>query len=203
MAAEPTGVEDVAGFEAIVLAGGSSRRLGGADKPALSVGGTTLLDRALAAVDAAVRVVVVGPARATARPVHWHEEQPPGGGPVAAIAAGIVDVTAEYVVVLAADLPAVAPAVPRLLAALDLSTADAAVLVDADDRPNHLAAAWRTDRLRQVLVTLGDPNGVPARLLYAAVDVLAVPDAGGWGHDTDTWDDLAEARRRLEKGSTS
>ena len=191
------------GFDAIVLAGGSSRRLGGVDKPALSVGGTTLLDRALAAVDAAVRVVVVGPTRSTARPVRWRQEQPPAGGPVAAIAAGIVDVTAEFVVLLAADLPAVAPAVPQLLAAVGISAADAAVLVDADDRPNHLAAAWRTERLRQVLATLGDPNGAPARVLYAGVDVLAVPDVGGWGHDTDTWDDLAQARRRLEKGSTS
>ena len=189
------------GFDAIVLAGGSSRRLGGVDKPALDVGGTTLLDRALAAVAAAARVVVVGPTRATARPVRWRQEQPPGGGPVAAIAAGIGEVSAEFVVVLAADLPSIAPAVPELLAALRASTGDAAVLVDASARANHLAAAWRTDRLRGVLATLGDPAGRPARALYAAADVHAVADPGGWGRDTDTWDDVADARRRLEQGS--
>ena len=47
---------------AIVLAGGAGRRLGGADKAALDVGGRTLLERALAAVSG-VPTVVVGPAR--------------------------------------------------------------------------------------------------------------------------------------------
>lgn len=190
------------GFDAIVLAGGSARRLGGVDKPALEVGGTSLLEQALAAVDTAVRVVVVGPTRATARMVRWRIEQPAGGGPVAAIAAALCEISADRLVVLAADLPDVAPAVPALLAALDASGADAAVLVDEGGRANHLAAAWRTESLRSVLAALGDPSGVPARALYAAADVHAVPDLDGWGRDTDTWDDIAAARRRLEQRNT-
>ena len=47
----------------IVLAGGRGSRLGGVDKPALTVAGTALIERALAAL-AGVRTVVVGPARA-------------------------------------------------------------------------------------------------------------------------------------------
>ena len=191
------------GFDAIVLAGGRARRLGGVDKPGLDVAGTPLLDRVLAAVDAAAHIVVVGPARATARTVRWRQERPAGGGPVAAIAAGLGEVSAESVLVLAADLPAIAPAVPELLAALHASTGDAAVLVDASGRANHLAAAWRTARLRGVLATLGDPNGLPARALYADADVHPVADRDGWGRDTDTWDDIADARRRLDQGSTA
>ncbi|NJP68904.1 NTP transferase domain-containing protein, partial [Streptomyces spiramenti] len=40
-------------FDAVVLAGGAGRRLGGADKAAVRVGGRTLLDRVLTASRAA------------------------------------------------------------------------------------------------------------------------------------------------------
>ncbi|MEU9382801.1 NTP transferase domain-containing protein, partial [Streptomyces sp. NPDC048279] len=36
-------------YDAIVLAGGAARRLGGADKPSVRVGGRPLLDRVLTA----------------------------------------------------------------------------------------------------------------------------------------------------------
>ena len=67
--------------DAVVLAGGKARRLGGADKPGLEVGGLPLLERVVAAVADADIVVVVGPQRALAlpRPVLWCEEQPPAG----------------------------------------------------------------------------------------------------------------------------
>ncbi|WP_344329901.1 molybdenum cofactor guanylyltransferase, partial [Kitasatospora putterlickiae] len=72
-------------YDAIVPAGGAARRLGGADKPGLTIGGTTLLDRVLAACADARTTVVVGPARPTARPgIRWTRERPPGGGPVVA-----------------------------------------------------------------------------------------------------------------------
>lgn len=38
------------GYDAVVLAGGSARRLGGADKPGLRVGDSTLIERVAAAV---------------------------------------------------------------------------------------------------------------------------------------------------------
>ena len=73
---------------AVILAGGQGRRLGGRDKPALLVGGRTLLDRALDAVSG-VPVVVVGPPRALPAGVFRVAEDPPGGGPAAAVAAGL------------------------------------------------------------------------------------------------------------------
>ncbi|MEO6886353.1 MAG: NTP transferase domain-containing protein [Jatrophihabitantaceae bacterium] len=185
-------------FDAIVLAGGSARRLGGADKPAQLIAGRSLLDHVLAAVDAADRIVVVGPVRATARPVRWRREDPPGGGPVAALAAAIHSVQAEIVVVLAADLPRIAPAVPALVAALRTSSTDAAILVDETGRRNYLAAAWRRDRLARVIAALADTSGASARSLYARADILEVADPDGWATDCDTWDKLAEARRLIE-----
>ncbi|WP_188302429.1 molybdenum cofactor guanylyltransferase, partial [Streptomyces sp. CBMA123] len=108
-------------YDVIVPAGGSARRLGGADKPGLTVGETTLLDRVLAACAGARTTVVVGPARPTARAgVRWTREQPPGGGPVAAVAAGLDLVTADLVLLLAADLPFLdRRTVDRLATALD------------------------------------------------------------------------------------
>ncbi|MFI0964261.1 NTP transferase domain-containing protein [Streptomyces sp. NPDC021080] len=94
-----------AGYDAVVLAGGAARRLGGEDKPGVRVGGRTLLDRVLAACADAGRTVVVAGPRPTARPVEWAREDPPGGGPLAALDAGLRHTVAPYVLVLSADLP--------------------------------------------------------------------------------------------------
>lgn len=192
-------------FDAIVLAGGTARRMQGADKPGLLVGGRSLLDLALEAVAGAQHVIVVGPSRATARAVNWRREDPIGGGPVAALAAAIDAVQVDLVVVLAADLPAIAPAVPALLRALvdppdatdpDSTGPDAACLIDAGGRQNYLAAAWRTTALRTALAGLGNPVGASVRSLYADRAIMDVPDLADWGRDCDTWDDLAAARAR-------
>lgn len=47
-------------YDAVVLAGGAAKRLGGADKPGLTVGGLALLDRVLVACRGARTTVVVG-----------------------------------------------------------------------------------------------------------------------------------------------
>jgi molybdopterin-guanine dinucleotide biosynthesis protein A len=185
-------------YDAIVLAGGTAHRLGGVAKPQLTVGGQTLLDRALAAVPDARRPVVVGPEQPTARPVTWCREQPPGGGPVAAIAVGLPHTSAEVVIVLAADLPWIAAAVPDLLAALP--GRGAALLVDASGRANYLAAAWRRLDLVAAVSALGEPAGVAARRLTAGFEPVLVPDRDGWGQDCDTWADLAAARTRRRDG---
>ncbi|SCD29293.1 MobA-like NTP transferase domain-containing protein [Streptomyces sp. DvalAA-14] len=150
-------------YDAVVLAGGAARRLGGADKPALPVGGRMLLDRVLAACGAADATVVVGPRRSTARPVRWTREQPAGGGPLPALAAGLValgpdagragatrpgDVASsgwgrpEVVLVLAADLPFLtARTVDALAEAL---TADARKRTG--ERPDERRAEPRAQR---------------------------------------------------------
>lgn len=188
-------------YDAIVLAGGAARRLGGADKPGLEIAGTTLLDHVLAAVPDAGCVVVVGPPRPVTLPVTlpvtWCREQPPGAGPLAALAAGLVHIRAGTVLVLAADLPSIGPAVPRLLAAL-AGDGDVAVLSDSNGRANYLAAAWRAAALRDAMATVGDPVGAPVRRLFDSAAMIRVPDPQGWGRDCDTWEELAVARREAE-----
>ncbi|MDG4761229.1 NTP transferase domain-containing protein [Micromonospora sp. WMMD710] len=94
-------------YAAVVLAGGAARRMGGVDKPALPVGGRSMRDRVLAAVADAAPRVLVGPAEAVPPGVRVTREDPPGGGPVAAMAAGLarLDPDTTLVAVLAADLP--------------------------------------------------------------------------------------------------
>ena len=187
-------------YDAVILAGGSARRLGGADKPGVDVGGRTLLAHVVAAVPGAARVVVVGPPRPLPVEVTWCVEDPPGGGPVAAVAAGLVHTLEDVVLVLAADQPRVAPAVPALRAALAADdAAGLTVLVDASGRVNHLAAAWRRAALRAALNRIGDPGGAPVRALTSAARAVQVPDPDGWGRDCDTWADV-EAARRLPPG---
>ncbi|MBP1786303.1 molybdopterin-guanine dinucleotide biosynthesis protein A [Micromonospora sp. HB375] len=115
------------GYAAVVLAGGAARRMGGVDKPARPVGGRPMLHRVLAAVADADQRIVVGPSGPVPDGVRTTREEPPGGGPVAAIAAGLalLDPGTTTVALLAADLPLLtAAAVTELRRALDTPAAE-------------------------------------------------------------------------------
>lgn len=77
------------GYAAVLLAGGAARRMAGVDKPAVPVGGQPMRDRVLAAVADAYPRIVVGPAERLPDGVLSAREDPPGSGPVAALAAGL------------------------------------------------------------------------------------------------------------------
>lgn len=190
-------------YDAVVLAGGGARRLGGVDKPGVRVGGRPLLDRVLAACADARSTVVVAEPRSTARAVTWAREDPPGGGPLAALDAGLRHTTAEQVVVLSADLPFLDErTVRRLLAALLTSGADGALLTDADGRDQPLVAAYRAPVLRRELAALTRDDdgltGLPLRRLTGALGLTRVPDPVA-SFDCDTWDDIATARARIRE----
>ncbi|MEU0934872.1 DUF6457 domain-containing protein [Embleya sp. NPDC005971] len=192
-------------YDAVVLAGGAARRLAGADKPGLLVAGVSLLDRVLAAVAGAERIVVAGPRRATGRPVVWVREEPPGGGPVAALAAALPLVRAEVVVLLAADLPFVpGELIERLVAALDADPGSAgAVAVDADGRDQILLAAYRSAALRAGVATLAEPAGAPLRRVVGPLTVRRIRAEPGAVFDCDTWADVREARTRSGRMDTA
>ncbi|MEU8679833.1 NTP transferase domain-containing protein [Streptomyces sp. NPDC048611] len=210
---------DLTDHDAIVLAGGAARRLGGADKPALSVGGRPLLDRVLAACPDAATTVVVGPVRPALRAVVPALEDPPGGGPLAALDAGLRHTSAPTVLVLSADLPFLtADTVRSLLAAAtetagaagpdgDLTPRDGAVLRDASGRDQPLVAAYRAGPLRRELARLraahGGLAGLPLRALLAELVLERVVDPGAMASfDCDTWEDISAARARIrEHGS--
>ncbi|MEV8020681.1 NTP transferase domain-containing protein [Streptomyces sp. NPDC086554] len=195
-------------YDAVVLAGGGARRLGGADKPGVRVGGRALLDRVLGAcADAGVTVVVAGP-RPTVRPVVWAREEPVGAGPLAALDAGLRRTAAERVVVLSADLPFLGErTVRRLVAALgegpvDGGAVDGAVLTDPGGRDQPLVAAYRSAALRREIDALADEHGgltgLPLRRLTARLALTRVADPVA-SFDCDTWDDIAAARARIRE----
>jgi len=186
-------VAETASYDAVVLAGGSGRRLGGVDKPGLRVGERALLDRVLGAVADAERVVVVGPERPTERPVTWAREQPPGGGPVAALAAGLPLVTGPVVALLAADLPFLdAVTVARLRMAVE--SADGALLVDDEGRDQLLVGMWRTAALRAVLPVEVTGARLGAVLGQVPAVRLSVETRPAPWFDCDTEADLTTAR---------
>ncbi|MFF2021813.1 NTP transferase domain-containing protein [Streptomyces sp. NPDC058171] len=189
--------------DAVVLAGGAARRLDGADKPGVRVGGRTLLDRVLAACAGARTTVVVADRRRTERPVRWTREEPPGQGPVAALDAGLRQVTAPVTVVLSADLPFLTPGTVRdLVAALEAGAAGAVLLTDADGRVQPLVAAYRTEPLRRALDALVDRHGslagLPLRALVPLLTVTTLADPVA-SFDCDTWEDIASARARIRE----
>jgi molybdopterin-guanine dinucleotide biosynthesis protein A len=170
------------GFDVVVLAGGRSSRFG-SDKVLL------LLDSVLAGLPDEAAVVCVGPRLDTARAgVRWVREDPPYAGPLAAVAAGLAAGVEPLVVLLGADMPAVAPAVSALVEAV--GPGNGAVLVDVDGWPQVLASAWRRDVLQERLAALGPLEGSPLRLLLDGASLVPVPDQWGAAHDVDTPADL-------------
>ncbi|MFB9349289.1 NTP transferase domain-containing protein [Streptomyces heliomycini] len=190
-------------YDAVVLAGGAARRLGGSDKPGVRVGGRSLLDRVLTACADARTTVVVADPRPTVRPVVWAREEPPGGGPLAALAAGLRHTTADQVVVLSADLPFLGHRTVRgLLTPLRHGAADGVLLTDSDGRDQPLVAAYRTGSLRRGLAALtgrhGELTGLPLRRLTGSLDLTRISDPVA-SFDCDTWDDIATARARIRE----
>lgn len=186
-------------YDGVVLAGGRARRMAGLDKPGLVVSGKRLLDVALEALGGAGRRVVVGGSHPLPHGVQRVVETPAGGGPVAALSAGLAEVTAPVCVVLAADLPFVTAAhVQQLVRAL---AGGAAVAVDPDGRDQPLLAAYETAALVRALPA--EVSGAPMKSLLAAFPeaprVALSGEPEPW-FDCDTRADLARARERREPG---
>lgn len=171
---------------AIVLAGGRSSRMG-TDKAALTLKGRSLLARTVAACAGWEPIVVVAAAVPGDVPagVVVTLEDPPFGGPVAGIAAGLAalpDVPDE-VLLLACDLPCAAQVVAALGAA-PLGP-DGCCLVDAEGWPQYLAGRYRGAALAEAIARLDTPRDVSVRRLLGGVELHLVP-ADGITADVDT-----------------
>ena len=213
--------ENSLAFNALILAGGRSSRLGGVPKQSLVFRGQTLLERALAAAAGARRTVVVGDAgflssQGTAsHPVaqaSWPpgvltcREEPPFAGPAAAIAAGMNALDenggdAPFTLVLACDMPLASEAVAVLREALFASPTrpgegggGGVMARSGDGRAQPLAAFYSTPGLKQACVELAARNALvngSVRALLASLDVQLVTVPAGSTSDVDTWDDAA------------
>ncbi|HEY8588234.1 MAG TPA: NTP transferase domain-containing protein [Naasia sp.] len=216
---------DAPTWAAVILAGGRGSRLGGADKAALRLGGVPLVDRLLSALADAAAVVVVGdhpPTSAAALVrVSVVRENPPFGGPVAATAAGLDELSRleesarvpghpDAVALLAVDMPHAAAALPLLLDAWPSSAeagqeADGVIAVDGAGRRQSLLALYRTDRLREAVAGIvrerGGVEGSSMRLLLAGLDLREVPVPDLAAADVDTPEDAARLGIELRKAA--
>jgi molybdenum cofactor guanylyltransferase len=182
-------------YTAVVLAGGKAARLGGQAKPQLQVGGHTMLEAVLAAVADAEQRIVVGPPQPLPPGVRRVREQPPGGGPVAALRAGLAEVTTDVVAVLAGDLPFLtASLVTDLRGRL---TDDGVLVVDEGGRDQYLVGVWRTAALSAAAAGASGPTSLRRVMAPLAVTRHRPPVEPGtpppWT-DCDTPADLARAR---------
>jgi molybdopterin-guanine dinucleotide biosynthesis protein A len=187
----------------VILAGGRARRLGGADKPGIAIGGRTLVATAVGAAVAAGthQVIVVGPPRPeliTEKPataVEFTCEDPAGCGPVPAVRAGLDLVTEPWLVLLAGDMPFLRE--QHLQAILRAARhSGGAMMIDDTGRPQWLASCWRTTDLRRALTTYSGDSLRGLLEPRRGVPVMMPPEPGEpapW-LDCDTPADLTAAR---------
>jgi putative molybdopterin-guanine dinucleotide biosynthesis protein A len=201
--ADPAGAADVADVaDVVVLAGGTGRRLGGASKPDVVVRGARLLDHVLAGVErlreqglALGRVCVVAPAEvALPGNVLRALEDPPLGGPVAGIAAGL-ELLGRCVPVagLTGILTCDAPSSWQVLPALHRALAKAGPELDGvcardGEHTQYLLGLYR----RRALAAAVAPGGVPlrdtaVRRALRPLRIAALPVSRDVVRDLDTW----------------
>ncbi|MCB5290950.1 molybdenum cofactor guanylyltransferase [Arthrobacter sp. SO3] len=195
-------------FDAVILSGGRSSRLGGVPKSGLMHDGVTLLGRALLAARAAASTAVVGPDPGVLpQGVLSCREDPPYAGPAAAIAAGLSAlaqdrgrdprhrVAAPYTLVLACDMPRAGDAVRVLLeAAAGVPPVDGLVAVSADGRRQPLVALYGTAALQRRIAEAaqrGTLENASVFSLLARLEVREVSVPEGSTDDVDTWDDAS------------
>lgn len=177
----------------------------------------TLLEHAIAAArPAGGRIVVVGPedrdsesTDSMTADVRFTRERPAFGGPAAAIAAGLDalreadGVPAEFVVVLACDMPFASAALAAVLDAAahaaattaDERRVDGWVALDETGRTQQLLAVYRVASLEGQITRLRaarqwhDLAGLPVRHLIAGLELQPVTVPPGGAADVDTWED--------------
>ena len=207
------------GFDAVVLAGGRSSRLGGNPKALLTLDGITLVRRTLEALRGARCIAVVGPEELRAevdafrqalvarRPqVRLTREDPPFSGPAAGIAAGMEALAMEddggascrapLTLLFACDMPMLA-GLPELLLGHATSRPEAKlwIPVDADGKQQPLACCADSQALAAAVRTAGGAAGLsgqPVRRLLGSLRTAELRLAGpSQAHtsDVDTWQD--------------
>jgi molybdopterin-guanine dinucleotide biosynthesis protein A len=131
---------------AAILAGGRAERLGGADKAALMIGGSRIIDRQLAVLTAMageVLIVANDPHRYAAFQIPVIPDVVPGAGALGGVYTALQAAHGDLVVVLACDLPFVTrELLDRLIA--EMMPDDDVVMPRSERGLEPLCAVYRT-----------------------------------------------------------
>ena len=188
---------------AIVVGGGGGERLGGVSKPDLTLGGVRVIDRVcgvLLQACGAGCVAVVPPTVRVPEGVVRTLEDPPSGGPLAGIDAGLRALGVDddvLVVVVSVDAPGVAGLVPALLGSPLGSDSEGRIAVGGDPQPfdQYLMGVYRAGALRRILdeavAALGSVRGVGVRRVLRALALERVSVDADVCRDIDTPEDVA------------
>lgn len=160
-------------LSAMVLTGGKSTRFG-SDKSQAIMGQNSLIEKILDSLPQDIEIVVVGPSiKNTSRAPKYAQEDPLGGGPVAAISAGLEFVETEYVAIIATDMPFASQIIEHLTSLLPISK-DALIPLDAQNVRQSLCAIYRVQTLRETMTELDDVQGQSMRNLTGLLQVKEV-----------------------------
>ena len=192
-----------ADMAAMVVGGGGGERLGGVSKPDLVLGGVRLIDRVCAAlgeVAGAGVVAVVPPAVRVPAVVARTLEDPPGGGPLAGIDAGLAALSVgadTWVVVVSVDCPGIGDVLRALLRGPLPADSDGRILRGGDPEPfdQYLMGVYRAGALCRVIdeavARHGSARGMGVRRVLRALTLERVDVSADVCRDVDTPEDLA------------
>lgn len=194
---------------AIVVGGGGGERLGGVSKPDLTLGGVRLIDRvcgALLEACGAGCVAVVPPAVRVPDGVLRTLEDPPGGGPLAGIDAGLAALGAPadaWVVVVSVDCPGIAGVLAALLDEPLGDRCEGRILRGGVPEPfdQYLMGVYRVGALRRVIdeavARRGNVRGMGVRRVLRALALERVDVSADVCRDVDRPEDVAWWGARL------
>jgi molybdopterin-guanine dinucleotide biosynthesis protein A len=179
----------------MILTGGASSRFG-SDKSQALLGSNSLIENLLAGLPSEIEIVIVGPQmQSTSRPVQYARESPSGGGPVAAIHAGLDLIHSEFVAIIATDMPFAHRILNVLIANLP-ENEDATIPLDSQGVRQTLCSLYRTESVRRAIAELGVTHGQSMRNLTHLLSVRELqlePSLQRILLDIDTPSDLEQA----------
>ena len=195
--------DDVTG---IVLAGGAGRRMG-APKPLLHLGGMTLIEHVVAAIEPLVAGVIVVTNDSESMAFLGLPTVPdaePGRGPLMGLYSGLLACPTPYALAVACDAPFMQPALLEALVARRKD--DAMTLPQTGDGPQPMPGVYPTALAPSIAALLEAGRAAMRDLvaagpveLLSAEDVKALDPEGRSFKDLDTPEDLAAARAMLER----
>lgn len=200
-------------IEGFILAGGRSSRMG-TDKARLLLDGQTFVAHIANALDGAgiAPVRLVGNRHAMqdemedARRLRVVPDVHVGLGALGGLHAALTASVAEWIFVVACDMPFVTPALCNFL--IDRRAGfDAVVPVQADERPQPLCALYRCAACLPFIETMIEANDLRPRALLARVNTRwimpdewrVLPCAETFFSNINTPEDYARARRIIER----
>lgn len=193
----------------IVVAGGQGARLGlGIPKALVKVGGITLLDRARALLRECCDEVLVAAPAAFELPIAASEridDAPRHSGPLAGVLAALAARPEREAFVLGVDFPLMRGSTVRAIAG---ARGEATVSLPAPGGvPQPLAAAYGPGAGLAIAKVAGEARAITRAVMSIEPRVISDSEIATWEGGADVFlnvntpEDLAEAERRLVRGS--